>query len=262
MNKILIVASTVLLSSVAVGQSHAVSNDSIQLPAKTALPIVFTQTIDADRASVGESVSAKTIQVVTLPDGKKLPKGSLVSGHVVAAAGRVANPREPNSSILAIHFDQVRWGSNGAKLNVYVRAMADPIESWTATEPNGDTENNPTESVVLVGGDLLIPSQTNVLGDRGLTGYNRRTGVYAQLVSASGNAPHGCDSSETLQSTAEFSASACGIYGFTGTALEHSGRLGEASTLVLASTEHSPKIWKGTTALLEVRSTPATGLSR
>src|ERR1700679_919430 len=58
---------------------------AITLPSETAIPVVFTHTVDAKKAKAGDVVTAKTMQVVLLPNGEQLPKGTLVTGHVVEA---------------------------------------------------------------------------------------------------------------------------------------------------------------------------------
>ena len=58
---------------------------AITLPGETAIPVIFTHTIDSGKAKAGDVVTAKTMQVVVLPNGEQLAKGSLVTGHVVEA---------------------------------------------------------------------------------------------------------------------------------------------------------------------------------
>ncbi|HWH56406.1 MAG TPA: hypothetical protein VN682_02185, partial [Terriglobales bacterium] len=82
-------------------------------------------------------------------------------------------------------------------------------------------------------------------------------GVYARLI-----ANDGCDSSSAEVSVGLYSASACGLYGFVGIDARSVGTLAEPSRLTLVSTHLSPKIWKGTTALLEALPTQSTGITR
>ena len=58
---------------------------SQSLPALTAIPVSFVHSVDAKKAKVGDTVTAKTLQAVQLPGGTSLSKGALVVGHVVAA---------------------------------------------------------------------------------------------------------------------------------------------------------------------------------
>jgi hypothetical protein len=93
-------------------------------------------------------------------------------------------------------------------------------------------------------------------------GYNRHGGVYAHLVAASGNSPSGCDASSQEVSVGIYSASACGLYGYTDTTLQGDGRAAEPSTLVLVSHRHTPKIWAGGTALLETLPADSNAIAR
>jgi hypothetical protein len=85
--------------------------------------------------------------------------------------------------------------------------------------------------------------------------YHRRGGVYAHLI-----AHAGCDGSTNEVSVDIYSASACGLYGFTGVTAQETGSALFPSKLSLTSTHTSPKIAKHSTALLEVL--PDTGATR
>src|SRR5580698_1247481 len=108
------------------------------LDAPTTLPIAFSQSISAEHAKAGDSVLAKTIQVVQLPGGGLIPAGSRITGHVVAANG-FAYDKTPYAqqkpSVLSVHFDSVQVNGESLPLNVTVRAMASPIASWDAQKP-------------------------------------------------------------------------------------------------------------------------------
>jgi hypothetical protein len=221
-----------------------------KLPTKTTLPIVFTQSFDANHVHTGDIVHAKTTQPVSLPNGISLPSGADVTGHVIVAAP-FSFDKTPyaaqKQSVLSVRFDTVSSGSVTIPLNVYVRAIADPITSWDARKP-GPSDLDPLGTVTQVGGDILVPSQKEVRSPDGdIVGYNRSSGVYAHLIAASG-----CDGSDTEQPMGLFAASACGLYGFAGTTLQQTGKAGDPSTLVLTSNRSAPKIWKHSTALLEV----------
>jgi hypothetical protein len=223
----------------------------------TTLPISFTRGVDAGHAHAGDAISAKLTQPVHLADGRMIPAGAHVAGHVVAASGFAFDSTpyaKQRESALSIHFDAVDGNGVHVPLNVYVRAMADPITAWDARRPKPSDED-PLGTTQQIGGDLVTPSQSGVMSQDGdIVGYQRRGGVYAHLISASGNGPGSCDGSDTEESMGLFSASACGLYGFTDTSLVGTGKTGEASTLTLVSHRRSPKIWANSTALLEVLS--------
>jgi hypothetical protein len=230
------------------------------LDAPTTLPIVFTQSISADHAKVGDLVSARTIQAVQLPGGGLIPSRTRVTGHVIATNG-FAYDKTPyahqKQSTLSIRFDSLEMKDTSLPLNVTVRAIADPITSWDADKPKS-TDLDSLSTLTQIGGDRLVPSQSEVVNrDGDVVAYNRRGGVYAHLI---GNGS--CDGSTVEVSVGLYSASACGVYGFSGvTALER-GSTGAPSTLTLVSTHGSPKLWKHTTALLEVLPTQQATIAR
>lgn len=246
-------ALSILLAGVAMARTIPPEAVLKSLPSKTTLPIMFTRSIDANHAHVGDPVYAKTTQEVRLAGGKSLPAGARVTGRVVAVTPFVFDKTpyaKRRDSILAVQFDSVEWKALTLPLNIRVRALADPRASWAARTPE-PSDVDPWETVTQVGGDLLIPSQREVCNQDGdVVGYNRRSGVYAHLI-ASQNSPNGCDGSGTEESMGIFSASACGLYGFVDTVLQQTGRMHGSSTFVLSSHRHVPKIWKSSTALLE-----------
>jgi len=237
----------IVCSVAAIAQS--VGND-VRLAPQTTLPIVFTNTVSARKSHSGDAVHAKTFQVVLLANGTTIPSGARVVGHVVEATPFVydkAPYAKQKNSILTVHFDSVE--ANGAKLplNVTVRAMADYFATSAAREPKS-TDLDSLSTLTLVGGDLLIPSQSEIRDQKDdIVGYNRRGGVYAHLI-ANGR----CDGTSIEVSMGIYSASACGLYGYTNTIATDFGSAVAPSNLTLMSHRRSPEIAKQSTALLEV----------
>jgi len=231
-------------SSVALAQ-----NPTLTAPAT--LPVTFTKTISANQAKPGDIVEAKTFQRVQLPGGGSIPSGVRVVGHVVSANGFTYDKTpyaHQKASTLSIHFDSIQMNGQAVPLNVTVRAIANPIATWDAEKPQTSSDNDPLATRVQIGGDQLIPSQSEVRNmDGDVVAYNKRDGVYAHLI-ARGD----CDGSDVEVSVGIFSASACGAYGFASVNLAEHGTAAQPSTLTLVSTHGSPEIWKHTTALLEV----------
>lgn len=246
------ILSILLLSSgIILAQAVRGSTTTPLLQAPITLPIVITKTVSADHSRPGDSVSARTIQSVGLANGTIVPSGTEITGHVVAADPFVFDKtpyaRQKQSS-LTIRFDSLQLAGIAVPLNVRVRAMADPITSWDARMPNVNDEDMSSPTVTQIGGDQLNPSQSEVVSMEGdVVAYNRRGGVYAHLISNGG-----CDSSSVEVSVAIYSASACGVYGFTNVAAQEMGSSNHPSMLTLVSTRTDPKIWKNSTALLEV----------
>jgi hypothetical protein len=222
----------------------------------TTLPIRFDRSVDPAHVHAGDPIAAKTIQQVRLADGQILSAGTRVAGHVVEAKPFSFDNTpyaKQAASTLTIHFDSVISKSGPVPLNVYVRAMADPITVWDAERPRA-TDLDPLSTTTQIGGDLVTPSQAEVQSQDGDTvGYKRRSGIYAHLVSAVGRGTGSCDASDTEQSMGRFSAAACGLYGYTDVALVNSdSTVANVSNLTLTSRRHSVKIWAKSEALLEV----------
>lgn len=233
----------------------------------TTLPITFSKTIEANHAHPGDRVEARTTQPVLLSNGRTLPSGSHVIGHVVSATGfkydDTPYAKQPHS-VLAIHFDSVAAAGKDAKtlpLQVYVRALADPVTVEAALTPN--LYDDSLRSRAQIGGDIVTPSQKEVVSQHDdVVGYLKHGNVYAHLLSASGNGAEGCDGGNTEVSMGLFSANACGLYGFTGADLQSTGKTGETSTFTLVSTRRSPEIWAHSAALLEVIGSSPTLISK
>jgi hypothetical protein len=227
----------------------------VTLSPGTTVPIQFERSVDSNHARTGDVVAARTTQQVHLANGQILPAGAHVTGHVLSANAFTFDKTpyaKQQSSILTIRFDSIDSQGGTLPLRVYVRAMADPLTVWDAERPKA-TDMDPLSTTTQIGGDQVTPSQSEIISQDGDTvGYNRRGGVYAHLISAVGNGPASCDASDTEQSMGHFSASACGLYGYTDVTMLEAGKSGSASTLTLSARRRSAKIWARSEALLEV----------
>ncbi|MEI9977654.1 MAG: hypothetical protein WDN23_01410 [Edaphobacter sp.] len=227
----------------------------VTLSPGTTLPIQFERSVDSSHVQAGDAVVAKTTQQVRLANGQTLPAGARVIGHVVKASAFTFDKTpyaKQQASTLTIHFDSIESKGATLPLKVYVRAMADPLTVWGAERPQA-TDMDPLSTRTQIGGDQVVPSQSEVRSqDDDIVGYNRRGGVYAHLISAVGNGSASCDAGDTEQSMGHFSASACGLYGYTDVTILDAGKSGTTSTLTLSARRRSAKIWAKSEALLEV----------
>lgn len=244
------IASALLLIASSIAAVAQNVGPDVPLASRTTLPIVFTRTVSAKKAHSGDAVQAKTSQTVLLANGKTIPSGARVVGHVIEATPFVYD-RGPyakqKNSILTIHFDSVEAEGVKLPLNVTVRAMADYFATSAAREPKS-TDLDSLGTLTLVGGDLLTPSQNEVRNrENDVVGYNRHGGVYDRLI-ANGR----CDGNSIEVSMGIYSASACGLYGYTGMIATEFGSVTAPSILTVMSHRRSPEIVKQSTALLEV----------
>jgi hypothetical protein len=214
------------------------------LPGQTTLPVMFTHTINSAKAKVGDKVTAKTMQVVLLPSGEQLPKGTEVVGHIVETRGFQFNDTpyaKQQPSDLAIQFDTVQ----NTAVSATIRAMANVMDVQEALTPHGIDETDHPGTVTMVGGAHYSPVAKRVTeGDEDdIVAYNKKQGVFAHLLSG-----NGCSATDTEQSVGIFSPDACGLYGFASVHMtENDG------TFRLASTHNTVTLYAGTAALLQVK---------
>ncbi|GAA3763717.1 hypothetical protein [Terriglobus aquaticus] len=219
------------------------------LPDDAALPIVFTRTVSAAHARPGDPVQARTTQAVRLSDGREVPSGSLVKGHVLASKPFQYDKTPYATQVagtLEIQIDSLDAQGQAVPLHVALRALADPFASQAAWEAKS-TDLDSLGTTTQVGGDLLVPSQSEIRNQNGdVIGYNKKGGQFAHLLAAGGGAVT-CKPGNTEQPVSRFSASACGLYGFGDISLTSY----TDSQIGLSSTHVSPAIDKHSTALLE-----------
>lgn len=245
------VMSLFLFSAAALAQAVSPAAPSSPLQTPATLPIVFTSNISAKDAKAGDTFTAKTSQAVHLAGGTVIPSGAKITGHVIQA-DRFAYDDTPyahqKQSSLSIKFDSIQIAGATVPLNVTVRAAADRLTSDAARIPNMPHDADPQGTSTQIGGDQYTPSDSKVYSSDGdVVAYNKHGGVYTHLI-ANGS----CDGSSSEVSVGIYSASACGLYGFTSVSATERGSQEKPSTLTLVSTHVSPKIWKYSTALLEV----------
>lgn len=215
-------AAMILLSIIAafVTSPCAAATAGTTVPSSTALPVRFMHSVDARKARPGVQVVAKLLQTVLATYGLRIPKGVLVTGHVVDARPFHLNYEpyaEPKASVLSIHFDRIVNGALSTQANPSVRALANSIESYEATYPHCLDETEGLGTIYLIGGDEFSPLDKTIRDTDGqVIGFNRGNGVFARLIASDdtnmARSPS-CNATDSEQSLAIFSPSACGTYG-------------------------------------------------
>jgi len=149
-----------------------------------AFPVQVTKMLDSSKLKQGDIVEFKTAGAFVLPDGRRVPEGAMVTGHVTEAKAR---SKGDSQSELAVVFDQISL-AKGEQLTIkgIVQAVGpNPFPDATQV-PNGPTMqahgggNNggwtPTTDIKS-GSDLtkstypssmVTPESTGVHGIRGL----------------------------------------------------------------------------------------------
>ena len=223
---------------------------AITLPAQTTIPVIFTHTVDSARAKAGDVVTAKTMQVVLLPNGDQLPKGTLVTGHVVEARAFKFDETPyatQQASYLSIQIDQILDKGVSSPVATSVRALASAQTVEEALTPQRMDETDSLGMMVAGRRRALLPSRQARNG--WIRRRYRRLQQEAGSLRASPSWGLGCEGTQTEQSVAIFSPDACGLYGFVSVHLSAKGD----GTFRLESTHHTIKLYAGSAALLQVQ---------
>jgi hypothetical protein len=220
------------------------SAGAITLPAQTTIPVMFTHTVDSRKAQAGDAVTAKTMQVVLLTNGEQIPKGTLVTGHVVEVRPFKFDETPyaaQQASYLSIQIDRVA----NDPVAISVRALASDQAVGVALKPQRMDETDSLGMMVLVGGGHYSPVGKRVTDGQfdDIVGYNKKQGVFARLLPGGG-----CEGTQTEQSVAVFSPEACGLYGFVDYQLT-----AKDGTFRLASAHFTVILRSGSAALLQVQ---------
>jgi hypothetical protein len=237
------------LSLALLGLAFAPASRATTLPDQTTIPVIFTHTVNSGKAKAGDVVTAKTMQVVLLPNGDQLPKGTLVTGHVVENRPFKFDETPyaaQQASYLSIQMDRVVDKGVPSPVATSVRALANASSVEEALTPRRTDETDSLGTMVLVGGGHYSPigKLVTVGPEDDIVGYNKKQGVFARLLPGG----FGCDGTQTEQSVGIFSPDACGLYGFVSDHLSASG-----GAFRLESTHHTVTLYAGSAALLQVK---------
>lgn len=249
-----VLCSGFLFANVQKGQAQT------QSPTATSVPIVFTHAIDASKAHVGDTVTAKTLQVVRLPSGKVIPKGTTVLGYIAETRSFSFDPTPyavQQPSVLSIRFEKLMAKGTTTNVVLSVRALANWSSSENAMRPQATDEYDTVGTVSLIGGDSYRADEKTVTTQAGdIVGYNRKEGVFARLLDSEYSSRYShfeCEGSgETEQAVAIFSPSACGFYGLQDVYLAADGLGKELGTFRLESRRHTVELYAQSTALLQI----------
>ena len=223
------------------------------LPPSTAIPVQFTQTIQAGKVAPGTRITARVTQTVM----ELLPKGTVLEGRVTGSRAFVFNPaphavQEP--SYLSIHFERAIVEGREIPVNVHVRALADNLDAYDASYPHRLGDSDHFYFMQQIGGDQYSLVGKTLLNSEGdVVGSIHEQGVVGKLIPtayANHFAGPACNGTQTQQALGIFSPSACGLYGFASVELANSGR--EDGTVRLESFRRTVKLYAGSAALLEV----------
>ncbi len=225
------------------------------LPTGATLPVRLIHSLNSDRDFPEKTFVVKTTQAVPLPANRKVPKGTKIFGHIVAAQGPEARDHLPQ---LTLHFDKLVYPSGEeAPITLGLRAMASFFAAGETQSPTNDPEMGPSSWTTLqIGGDVVYRGGGPVTTSWGeVVGKPVSDGVVARLIAPrEGTYPNNlhCTSDETLHALGLFASSACGVYGFSHLTIAKDGFTQPKGQIVLVSSSTSVKVGSGSQFLLQV----------
>jgi hypothetical protein len=126
---------------------------SAQIIAHGVFPVRVTHAIDSEKLKKGDPIEAETAGAFRLPDGRTIPKGAKLLGHVAIAS---AKSRGDAKSELALVFDKVISQNVGdLRIKALVQSVYPPEQEQDPGVVNGYTMGAET------GGATYVPPDIN-----------------------------------------------------------------------------------------------------
>ena len=223
-----------------------------EIPVGTILPVQLNSSLRSDKARVGEQISARIMQDVPLPGGRKIHAGAKVIGHIVsarpAANGMMAD--------LSLRFDTLAMGKRSVPVITNLRALATMMDVSEAQVPESGPDRGTSENAWTtdqIGGEVVyrggvVAHGSNIVGNSVLG-----SGVLVHLSSKPGTkCRDDVDGNDQLQALWVFSSDACGLYDLPNLSLSHAGRTDPVGQITLRSDKGNVKIRGGSGMLLRV----------
>jgi len=231
--------------------------NSVQIPAGTILPIRLNHGFSSNSTRVGQQLTGRIMQDVPLPNSRpgsgKIPEGSKVIGTILSVSTAGSN----NAGKITFQFAQIEIHHRRMAMVTNLRAIASPMEVQFAQIPettSGFGTPYVWATTSLIGGDVKYGVGGPVT-DRGsqVVGEGTYDGV---LVHVRAQLESGCrgelEGSHDVQALWVFSADSCGVYGVSGTRIEHTGRSTPAGEITLSAESGNVNIRSGSGMLLRV----------
>lgn len=181
------------------------------LPVGTLLPVMLSNNLDSDKSKLGEKISAKLKQDVSVPGGVTIKSGTEITGHIVSVkrGGNGLNGK------LVFVLDHIRVDGKDTSITTDVRALASMAEIFQARQPINsvamDGSSTWDYNTRQIGGDVVF-GRKDVRSNEGVVGMSPEPGWVVGIPL--GNPDAGCPPPENknLQAFWLFSTSACGVY--------------------------------------------------
>jgi hypothetical protein len=125
-----------------------------KIPVGTILPVQLNSSLRSDKARVGEQISARVMQDVPLPGGRKIHAGAKVIGHIVASRPAVNGMMAD----LSLRFDTLATGRRRVPMITNLRALATMMDVSEAQVPESGPDRGTSEdewTTDQIGGEVV-----------------------------------------------------------------------------------------------------------
>jgi hypothetical protein len=229
---------------------------AVTIPAGTILPVVLRTAFSFDNCKPGLTLRGKIAQDVSLPNGARIKRGSMIEGHVVD----VTPGSRSDGAKVSIRFDKLYLAGQWVPLITNLRAIAGFTAVLNAYTPyEAPSEGTPFSwlPTTQIGGDTVYGAEGPVMSAEDASEVVGKSvgsgGVLARVKTKEGTKCRGAiNGNDSPQSLWVFSADACGAYGIEHMTIVHAGRTEPEGTIVLASETRNFKLQSGDGMLLRV----------
>lgn len=227
---------------------------SVTIPAGTILPIQWNSTISSAKSKPGDKITARVMQDVPLPDGRKIRARTRVLGEVTEVVP--SSGSAPGK--ITIRFDTLELGkASNVTIRTNLRAIASMLDVDDAQEPKFSPDYGTPAAAyptVQIGGEAVYRGGGHVMHGSEIVGDPvPETGVLVTVRSRSGSPCRGeTDGNTARQALWVFSSDACGAYDLPNLAIVHAGRSEPIGQIVLSAKHGDVKVAAGTGMLLRV----------
>jgi hypothetical protein len=152
-----ILSLTFALTAHAQTAASATTGKPAEVPAAPAVLILHTS-LTSKGSKVGQEVRATAQRLITLPDGQKLPKGTLFLGTVVAISKHSKD--KPNGAVSLEFHQALPKGENPVPVLVKVVKLA-PADTGDDTTTLPNSNGHMASLAANSGGSALLDSQLN-----------------------------------------------------------------------------------------------------
>ena len=220
------------------------------IPPGTILPARLNSSLNPRKIHPGQRITARIMQDVPLPSGRKIPSGSKLAGQILSV-----ETHGPQSAKINFRFDQLHFSHHSVGISAHLRALASVMQVEDAqTPPTGPDRGTPwvwaTRNLIGVEvayGTGPVARGTEIVGEGVIDGV---------LLPARANPDRGCRGEAAGNSAPQafwvFSSDACGVYGLEDLQISHAGRTPPVGEVMLSSNTGRLNVRAGSGLLLRV----------